>query len=349
MATANGRLDMVLTRAPLRISFSGGGTDFPEFYRAETGAVLSMAIDRYIYVTLKRHSPLFEERYRLNYFDSEHVNELSEIRNHIIRECLRLVPVEPPVYVSVVSDVPAASGLGSSGTFGVALLQALHALRGETVSPVALAREAARVEIDVLARPVGIQDHVAAAFGGLNLFRFHRDDSITLEPHAAGSPGAQQLFSHVMLFWTGMTRDSSSVLAEQSARTTHNLDALRAIRDTALRMNGMLGACPDGHVRPGGSVPGGGLDIAGFAALLDAAWRAKKALASGITTPRIDAWYEQARHAGALGGKLCGAGGGGFLMFIVPPEHQAAVTAALDIPLIPVSCAPLGSEVIFRA
>ena len=326
------RPDMVITRVPLRISFSGGGSDFPEFFLKESGAVFSMTINRYIYVTVKRHSPLFEERYRLNYFESEHVNELSQIRNHIIRECLRMVPIDPPVYVNVISDVPAASGLGSSSAFAVALLHALYTLRGEPVSPTQLVHDAARIEIDVLKRPIGIQDHTAAGFGGLNLLRFLEDGTIALVPHAANSTGARKLVEHMMLFWSGMTRDSAEVLSEQSQRTSLNLDRLRLIRDTAVQMSEMTA---------------NGFDVGRFAALLDASWMAKRGLASGIATQQIDDWYDQAKAAGALAGKLCGAGGGGFLLFLVPPDRAQAVRDALEIPHVPVALEPLGTQVIF--
>ena len=166
-------LEYVTTTAPLRISFVGGGTDLPAFYENEPGAVLSSAIDKNIYVTVKRMGRLFDAKYRLNYSITENVNSLDDMENHIARECLRLVPVKPPLYIGTVADVPASSGLGSSSCFAVALLQALHLMRGERVSDIQIAEEACFVEINALQRPVGKQDHYAATFGGMNVFQFY--------------------------------------------------------------------------------------------------------------------------------------------------------------------------------
>src|SRR5215204_4405554 len=166
---------VIVTRTPLRVSFAGGGTDLPEFYRFDDGAVFSTAIDKYVYVTVKRHSELFYEPIRINYSKTEQVNELSEIENGIARECLRLLEIEPPIYISTVADAPASSGLGGSSSFAVGLLNALHAYRGERVSAGQLADEACHIEIKVLGEPIGKQDQYAAAFGGLNFLRFHGD------------------------------------------------------------------------------------------------------------------------------------------------------------------------------
>lgn len=322
---------LVMTRTPQRISFAGGGTDLAEYYAAGYGTVLSTTIDKYVYVTVKRHGPVFSEHYRLNYHESENVESLDAIRNEIARECLRLVPVEPPLYISVIGDLPAASGLGGSSSFAVGLLKALHAMRGERVSPAQIAEEAVHVEVDVLGRPIGKQDHVAAAFGGFNCFRFNADGSLIIVPHSAAL-ALDRLFDHFQLFWTGMSRDSAEVLREQKRNTSKRMDDLTAMRDQAEALNHLL------RER---------LDIEAFGRILDEGWHIKRGLATTITNDRIDRWYDAAKVAGAIGGKLCGAGGGGFLLFITPHECKAAVRAALrDLSEVPIGFEPAGSRLI---
>src|ERR671924_95452 len=202
---------LVITRTPLRISFAGGGTDLSDFYKCEHGAVFSTAIDKYIYVTVKRHGGVFNEAIRLNYSKSEQVNRISEIENDIARECLRFLEIEPPSYVSTVADLPASTGLGGSSSFAVGLLNALHAFRGERVSAGQLAEEACHIEIDVLKEPIGKQDQYAAAFGGLNLLRFKPGGDVTVEPVRLRNGVLTALFGQVMMFWTGHQRETSSV------------------------------------------------------------------------------------------------------------------------------------------
>jgi D-glycero-alpha-D-manno-heptose-7-phosphate kinase len=305
---------LVMTRTPLRISFAGGGTDLPDFYKQHWGAVSSTTINQYIYVTLKRHGGLFGEQYRLNYSETEHSHSLDEVKNTIARECFRLVHVEPPLYLSTVGDLPAFSGLGSSSSFAVGLLNALHTFRGERVTPAQLAEEATSVEIDILGRPIGKQDQYAAAFGGLNYFRFNSDGSVTLEPHRLRNGSLQKLFDHLQIFWTGMSRDAASVLTEQKENVPDNLDQLLTMREHAQELRHTLQ---------------GDFDPVAFGRVLDAGWRVKRELASNISNNRINAWYQRGKDAGAVAGKICGAGGGGFLLFVVPPDRQAAVRLAL--------------------
>jgi D-glycero-alpha-D-manno-heptose-7-phosphate kinase len=308
--------NMIVTRTPLRVSFAGGGTDLAAFYEREMGAVLSTAIDRYVYVTVKRHSELFFEPIRINYSRSEQVDHIDQIENRIARECLRLLSIEPPIYISTVGDVPASTGLGGSSAFAVGLLNALHAYRGERVAAGQLAEEACQVEIEILGEPIGKQDQYAAAFGGMNLFCFRRSGGVTVEHQRLDNEQLLDLFSSMMLFWTGHQRDASGVLSEQKRNTPARADFLRRMRDLALELHDLLESHPE--------------DIAGFGRLLDVGWKLKRELASGISNGQIDMWYEAAMAAGALGGKLCGAGGAGFLLFIVPPEHQADVRLALS-------------------
>ncbi|HYE64430.1 MAG TPA: hypothetical protein VD966_02535 [Pyrinomonadaceae bacterium] len=316
---------VVVTRTPLRISFAGGGTDLAEFYEREYGAVFSTAINKYVYVTVKRHSELFYEPIRINYSKTEQVERVSEIENNIARECLRFLDVGPPIYISTVADMPASSGLGGSSSFAVGLLHALHAYKGERVSAGQLAEEASYIEIEVLGQPIGKQDQYAAAFGGLNFFRFNPGGGVTVEPQRVTNGKLAGLFNHILMFWTGMQRDSSSVLSEQKSNTARKIDSLIKMRGHALELQAM--------------VNNGGIDPVEFGRILHESWQLKSRLASVITTDRIDNWYRLAMDAGAEGGKICRAGGGGFLLFVVRPERQEAVRKALS-GLIEVSIKP---------
>ena len=324
---------MIVTRTPLRVSFVGGGTDLPAFYEQEGGAVLSTAIKRYVYVTVKRHSELFFEPIRINYSHSEQVEHIDEVKNNIARECLRFLEIEPPIYISTVGDVPASTGLGGSSAFAVGLLNALHAHRGERVSAGQLAEEASHIEIEVLGEPIGKQDQYAAAYGGLNLLSFKPGGGVTVEHLHIARDQLAELFGSMMMFWTGHQRDAGGVLAEQSEKTPANLDHLRSMRDQARGLHEQLS--------------NGAIDTSGFGRLLDQGWQMKRQLASSITTGQIDSWYEAAKEAGAQGGKLCGAGGGGFLLFIAPPERHAEIRHALaDLMEMTIEHETQGSQVV---
>ncbi|MBI2870525.1 MAG: GHMP kinase [Candidatus Omnitrophica bacterium] len=306
--------DLIVTRTPLRISFAGGGTDLAAFYEMEQGAVLSTAIRKYIYVTVKRHGALYGEPIRLNYSEAELTQDIASIKNDIIRECLRFLKVDPPIYVSTVADVPEFSGLGSSSSFAVGLLNALHVLKGERISASQLAEEASHIEIDVLRRPIGKQDHYAAAFGGLNFFCFNPDGSVAIEVQRIPEGVLSALFGHLLLFWTGIRRDASSILHEQKANTPGMRDELVSIRRHAHELHSIL--C-------------NGFDPLKFGRVLDETWTLKRRLASKVTNGRIDSWYTQAKEAGAVGGKICGAGGGGFLLLVTPPDRRQSIRSAL--------------------
>ena len=306
---------LVVTRTPLRVSFAGGGTDLPDFYEREYGAVLSTAIDKYIYVTVKRHGDLFDEPIRLNYSKTEHVQQIEEIQNDIARECLRFMKMDPPIYISTVADLPASTGLGGSSSFAIGLLNALHAFKGERVSAGQLAEEASHIEINILKQPIGKQDQYAAAFGGVNFFCFNPGGSVTVEPQRVSNGWLDDLFDHVMMFWTGLRRDSSSVLSEQKSNTPSKMDILLRMRDHAHQLQSLLS--------------NGQSDPAEMGRVLDESWQLKRQLASSITNSQIDAWYRLGMESGAEGGKICGAGGGGFMLFIVRPEHQEAVRRSL--------------------
>ncbi len=306
---------IVVTRTPLRVSFAGGGTDLAGYYERDYGAVLSTAIDKYIYVTVKRHSELFNEPIRVNYSSTEQVDTIDEIKNNIARESLRLLKVEPPIYISTVGDLPASTGLAGSSAFAVGLLNALHSYRGERVSPGQLAEEATHLEIDILKEPIGKQDQYAAAFGGLNFFRFNPGGAVTVEPVRVRNDFLDQLFDHILMFWTGLQRDASSVLSEQKQNIPDKLKFLDEMRAHAHQLHQLVAR--------------GEFDAQAFGQVLDESWRLKRQLASSISSKTIDTLYEKAMAAGAEGGKICGAGNGGFLLFIARPERQAAVRQAL--------------------
>jgi D-glycero-alpha-D-manno-heptose-7-phosphate kinase len=331
MANGNDR-GFIMTRTPLRVSFAGGGTDLADFYEREPGVVLSAAINQYIYVTVKRHGSVFNESIRLNYSKSEQVQTIDQIENDIARECLRYLEIGPPIYVSTVADLPASTGLGGSSSFAVGLLNALHAFRGERVSAGQLAEEACHIEIDVLKQPIGKQDQYAAAFGGLNFFSFKAGGAVTVEPQRLNNGGLKHLFESILMFWTGHQRDSSSVLSEQKANTPSKMDSLLRMREHAFALQELCSSED--------------FSIEKFGAILDESWRLKRGLSSKITTGEIDRWYDAALAAGAAGGKLCGAGGGGFLLFIAKPDkHQAVREALTGLTQVPVVHEVHGSQV----
>lgn len=328
------RNGLIVTRTPLRLSFAGGGTDLAAFYNHEEGAVLSTTIDKYIYVTVKRHGEgMFDESIRVNYSKSEKVGQIDEIENNIARECLRFLDVDPPIYVSTVGDMPASSGLGGSSAFTVGLLNAIHLLRGERVTPAQLAEEACHIEIDVLGQPIGKQDQYASAFGGLNLFRFTPRGRVVVEPQHLARGRLGSLFDCVLLYWTGHQRDTSAVLGEQKAHTDERLYELRQLRDHALRLQSAM-VVDEADPRVVGQT-------------LHETWQLKRGLASLITNSAIDDWYQRAMDAGAEGGKVAGAGGGGFLFLVVLPENQPAVRESLkELKEVHVRPDPYGSRVL---
>jgi D-glycero-alpha-D-manno-heptose-7-phosphate kinase len=324
---------IIVTRTPLRISFAGGGTDMAAYYEQDDGIVLSTTITQYVYVTVKRHSNLFDEPIRVNYKVSEEVQTIDEIENNIVRECLRLLEVDPPIYISMVGDVPVSTGLGGSSALAVGLLNALHSVKGERVSAGQLAEEACHIEIDVLGEPIGKQDQYAAAFGGLNVFTFKSDDTVSVRPKNLAQSVRSELFESLLMFWTGNLRDARAVLAEQRANVEAERGRLRKMSDQVVELEAVLGTDP--------------FNLAAFGRVLDQGWRLKRGLASGISSGAIDELYERAIAAGAHGGRLCGAGGGGFLLFVTPPDRREAVRHALaGFTELPVAHEVHGSHVV---
>ena len=324
---------MVTTRTPLRLSFAGGGSDLPVFYEREEGAVLSTAIDKYLYVTVKRHSQLFLENYRLNYSDTEHVDQLDDVKNSIARECLRFMGVKPPIYISTIADLPGSSGLGSSASFTVGLLNALHAFAQASVSAAQLAEEACHIEMEVLKKPIGKQDQYAAAFGGFNQFFFQGNGKVVISPKHLPGKQIERFFDSLRLFWTGISRSADTLLKKQQESTAQKFESLRAMRDLSFRLSTSIEKT---------------IELEEFGQILSAGWDLKRDLTDSISNSQIDLWYRKALNAGAYGGKLCGAGGGGFLLFVIPEGKQAAVRDALsDLTCLPLSYESKGSQVVF--
>ncbi len=325
---------MVSTITPQRISFIGGGTDLPLFYERYGGAVISSAIDRYIYVTVKRHSSLFQEAYRLSYSLTEHANSLDEIKNDIARECLRLVNVEPPLYIGTAADLPASSGLGSSSAFAVGLLNALHTFKGERVTSAQLAEEACYVEIEVLKNPIGKQDQYAVAFGGLNHFIFNRNGRVEIDHLVTQNNLIKKLFDNCLLVWSEIQRDASSILAKQNKSMESKIAAYQSLSESTCEFKELL-------LNPTNNF------LKNFGSLLEDSWSIKKRLEESITSTHIDEIHTQIGLCGGYGGKLSGAGGGGFLFEVVPKKKQKAIFGLYGSSrVININFEPNGSRVL---
>jgi D-glycero-alpha-D-manno-heptose-7-phosphate kinase len=306
---------MIISRTPFRISFVGGGTDLRSFYSEEPGKVLSTAIDKYIYVVVKRQLGIVEFRYRINWSQVEFRNRIEDIEHPIVREALKLFEIDFPIEITTFADIPANTGLGSSSAFAVGLVHALYALKGEQATKYSLASEAADIEVDVLGRTMGKQDHFASAYGNLNIFTFHADEVVTVEPVFYRPEVWQSLERNLLLFYTRLKRDASDVLKAQDRETTNNRNVLRQMKELVSPLREVLSS---------------GKNLNLFGEILHQGWELKRTLTDGITSSEIDEYYEKARKAGALGGKLLGAGGGGFLLFYVEPKFQKAVIQELS-------------------
>lgn len=321
---------MIVVQTPLRISFFGGGTDFPSFYRDEGGSVLSTAIDKYVFVTIKQR---FDDKLRVGYTNTELVDQVDEIKHEIIRESFRMAGITKGVEITTMGDIPSGSGLGSSSTVAVGSLHAMYVYQGKFVTAESLAQNACEVEIDILKKPIGIQDQYIAAYGGLRFFEFLPDGSVKNELIELDQPTKLQLTESLLLFYTGLTRKADTILAEQKDNIPDRKVVLRELRKMSYVVREEL--CS------------GNLDSIGH--LLHESWMLKKQLASNITNGQIEEMYTAARKAGALGGKVTGAGGGGFLLLYCPFEYRARVRKALsEYREIPIRLEPDGSKVIFN-
>ena len=292
---------MIITRSPLRITFGGGGTDLPSYYQEHGGFLVAAAIDKYVYVTVMRP---FTQGIFLKYSQLEHVERIEDVHHRIIREALRELGFRTPqIEITTLADIPAGTGLGSSGSFTTALLKALYAHRRRLLHPSELAELACDIEINRLGEPVGKQDQYIAAYGGLTCFTFNPGGSVEAEPLRMPMDGLFNLEDNLLLFFTGFSRSAGDILADQKRRSEGHdaamIENLHAVKELGLRSRDALAR---------GDVPA-------FGALMDEQWQQKKRRSGGMSNPHIDEWYELARRNGALGGKLVGAGGGGFLLF----------------------------------
>jgi D-glycero-alpha-D-manno-heptose-7-phosphate kinase len=298
---------MIIVRSPLRITLGGGGTDLPSYYREHGGFLVAAAIDKYVYITLHRS---FQPGYIVKYSELERVEQASDIRHPIVRAAIELVGTGDRVEIASMADIPAGTGLGSSGSFTTALLRALHTRQRNVISPHALAEQACHIEIDLLREPVGKQDQFIAAYGGVTCFEFNEDDSVGVTAAAISHEVLDSLEDGLCLFFTGYSRSASAILKDQDdkskARDGPMIDNLHYIKDLGRRSHAalLLG------------------DLPRFAELMDEHWQQKKKRSGDMSNSKIDQWYETAKRNGALGGKLIGAGGGGFLMFYTENKRR---------------------------
>lgn len=324
---------MIITRTPFRISFFGGGTDYPAWYEENGGAVLSTTINKYCHIMCRYLPPFFDYNYLLRYSTREEVKEVSEIVHPSARECLRYLDVSKGVEITHTGDIPARSGIGSSSAFTVGLLQALYALKGKMVTKRNLARDAIHVEQNLIKENVGSQDQVATAFGGFNKIEFSGANEFYVSPVTIHEGKLDLLQSHLMLFFTGFSRYASDIAVEQIKQTPRHkaeLTAMVEMVDEAIRI---LDRSSD--------------DLSDFGKLLNESWGLKKKLNGLISNDKIDEVYEIAMKSGALGGKLLGAGGGGFILFFVPPEdHQRIRKSLKNMLYVPFGLEKLGTQVI---
>lgn len=326
---------MIISKTPLRASFFGGGTDFSTYYENSKlgyGTVVSTALDMYVYIIVNRK---FDDNIRIVYSGNELVSRVDEVKHNIIREALKIVGIEKGIEIIYMADIPlsnAGIGLASSSALAVGVLNALHAYKGEFVSQGVLAREACEIEINRLGQRIGIQDQFAVAHGGFSQYKFFNDGSVSITPVVCKKEAMVQLRNNLMLFYTGTTRDSRKILNEQS--------------DTILDKTVMLDELVNTTDRAVQALYDGNLDFWGTE--LDRTWEIKKKFANGVSNPQIDSMYAKAKSAGALGGKILGAGGGGFMMLYVPQQRQNLVQEALsEFTYIPFSYCHEGSRIVF--
>lgn len=322
---------MIISRTPFRLSFAGGGSDLPSYYLEEEGAVLSTALNKYMYVTVNKR---FDESIRLSYSKTEIRNSVSEIDHPIFKLVLEEEAKEGGLEIISMADIPSGTGLGSSSSFTVGLLHALRGFKGQFQTAEELARDACITEIEKLKEPIGKQDQYIAAYGGLQYIRFLPSGDVCVDPIVCTEDTRKKLESHCMLFFTGLTRDAKTVLSEQKASTNNKRDTLREMVSMASEMKSLLETNPR--------------SLDGFGQLLNAAWELKKSVSQKISNPSIDKWYEQALDAGAWGGKILGAGAGGFLMiFCDPSRHDKVKNALEELKPFDVAFERQGSKIIF--
>lgn len=324
---------MIISRTPLRMSFVGGGSDLPSFYRKYGGAVLSTAIDKYVYININRK---FDGGIRISYSKTEEVESVNDIEHQLFKATFELMNLAGGVEITTIADIPSrGTGLGSSSSFTVGLINAISAYKGRHVSAEGMASKSCEVEIDICGAPIGKQDQYAAAYGGFNKIEFNQDDSVTVTPIIMPKDTFKELERRTLVFYTGIVRSASGILKGQDEQVTASRDKQAALRQmvslTHLLCDQLLAG-----------------DISRVGEILDENWNLKKGLTSGISSDVIDSWYMKARGAGATGGKLLGAGAGGFLMFNAPESAHGAIERALpELRRVIFGFEPRGSQIIF--
>lgn len=326
---------MIISRAPYRISFFGGGTDYPDWYKNNGGSVLSTSINKYSYITCRYLPQFFDYKYRIRYYKREEVCSVEEIEHPVIRECLKMLDIKEGLDIVHHGDLPAQSGIGSSSTFTVGLLQALYALIGKMPTKRQLAMDAIKIEQEILKETVGSQDQIASSFGGINRIDFGGKEQFRVHPIIVNQGRLKEFESSLVLIYTGMARTASDVAQEQIKNLDRNFDGLKIAQDSVDQAINIL--------------QGQG-DIDELGVLLRDQWQIKKSFSQSITNPEIDQIYNAGINAGALGGKLLGAGGGGFMLFYVKSENRKKLIEAMCAFVeVPINFENLGSQIIYHS
>jgi D-glycero-alpha-D-manno-heptose-7-phosphate kinase len=322
---------MIISQTPLRISFAGGGVDFPEFYKMEDGFVVSSAIDKYVFVIATRR---YDEKIYVNYSQKEIVDNVAQVKHELVRSAMEITGVKQGIEITLLSDVPSqGSGLGSSSSFAVGLLNFLYLYQGVQVSAKRLAEEACKIELELCGKPIGKQDQYIAAYGGVQTFKFLKSGEVEVEPLSLPRKCLRDLSDRLFLFYTNLTRSSDIILSEQNKRTDSNRDHLKAIKSFAVEVDQALRR--------------GDLDVVGK--VLRDSWEIKKKLATSISNPKIDDMHTLAMSAGAEGAKICGAGGGGFLLVYCPASARESLLQIMkDYREMPFCIEPFGSKIILN-
>ena len=316
------------------MSFFGGGTDFEDFFKIYGGKVIGTTINKYLYVTIKNHDPLFNEEFRINYSETERVNHINKIKNNIIRECLKLTKTKPPIYVSVVSDIPGHTGLGSSSSLAVGLLNALYAAKGISKKPKELAELACKIEIDKLKQPIGKQDQYLSAFGGFGIFNFLKNGKVKIK-RFKNKKIINQIFNNSIIVWTKQYRKAQSVLRNQKKNIKNNFEKLQKLNQIS---NDAITIFKNKN-----------FNIKNFSNLLDKNWIIKKKLSKKISSQNNDKFYSLCKKNGVLGGKILGAGGGGFFLFTIDKSKKNKFFNFIK-KFYYIKCLPSykGSEIIYK-
>jgi D-glycero-alpha-D-manno-heptose-7-phosphate kinase len=324
---------MIITRTPFRISFAGGGTDLRAFYSSEPGKVISTTINKFIYVVIKRQIGIVEHKFRINWSKVEFKDRIEDIEHPIVREALRIFEIDFPIEITTFADIPGQTGLGSSSAFTVGLVHALHAIKGEMVTKHTLATEAAHIEVNLLGRSMGKQDHFASAYGNLNIFTFTSDEKVLVEPVLYEAITKKRIESNLLLFYLKTKRDASSILESQERETVNKVNELRDMKNL---------------VEPLKEIFSTGVGLNNFGKILDQGWTLKSQLTDNISSSEIDKYYQTAKKYGAVGGKLLGAGGGGFLLFYVEQKNQQKLMNQLaHLYCLPIEFDDSGSRITY--